>query len=313
MPGVNIVTAADRVFQEFRTDLLAARDAAPRIWPEYAMQIPSSSRSTLHAWLANQSSVREWIGPRQYKGMSTRSWEVVNKKWELSFEFSRDQIEDDLSGLSQQAVMNGRAQGVKWARHEDLYIAQTLEAGISSLCYDGQFFFDTDHPIDPDGVTSGTFDNDLALALSHANYSTALETMMGFKNEDGSPMIMPGGLVLMVPPALATKAKQILEIDMLTPDAAYGVFGNLGASRNPFMGSAKVVVNPYLSESDRWYLLAGGEVLKPIMFQVRRPLEVSEMGPGSSIYFEEEKIRIGGSARYEVSYTLPQLALTSKP
>lgn len=311
--GVNVKAAANRVYQEFRTDFLRANDEAPRNWQGYAMEIPSRSRSTLHAWLANQAVVREWLGPRRARNMSTRTWEVVNRKWELTYEFERDQIEDDLDGLVSAALIEARRSGYKFARHEDLLVAATLEAGITALCWDGQFFFDTDHPIDIDGVTSGTYSNKLNLALSHANFQTALTTMLRWKNEDGSPMVQRGSLALKVPPELELTAKQIVEIDQLTPAAAYGLFGTSGVSKNPLVGAAKLDVDQYLTDTTAWYLLASDGPVKPLMLQRRRPLEIVEEGEGSALYFEEEKIRIGSSARYTASYTLPQLGLYSKP
>jgi phage major head subunit gpT-like protein len=312
MSGLNVVApAVDHLFQEFRTDLFKAIDEAPEEWRDYAMEVPSSSRSSLHAWLANQAVVEEAIGPMKFKGMSSRSWEVLNRKWRLGFEFDRDQIDDDLSGLTSSALMQARAMGGKFVRHQNLLLAATREAGTSALCHDGQFFYDTDHPIDVDGVTSGTFDNDLALALTHANANTALTGMMNYKNVDGSPMVPMQGIVCRVPTALAMTAKQIFEIDTLTPAAAYGLFGTSGASKNPLVGRARVVVDQYLTVTNAWYLDAIDGPIKPFMLQSRRPLEMEEQGPGSPIYFEEEKIRFKGSARYAASYTLPQLSLRS--
>lgn len=311
--SVTYKAALARVFQELRTDLFKALDAAPRMWPDIAMEVPSRSRSTLHAWLGTSATVREWVGKRIARHFGSRTWEVINKKYELTFEFERDQIDDDLEGLGAQAVMQARDMGEKFARHEDKLIADTLEAGISAECYDGQFFFDTDHPIDPDNAAAGTFDNDRTLALTHANFRTIHMAMMRFKNEDGSPLVMPQGLILEVPPELALEAQQIVEIPDLTPSAAYGLFGTSGVSKNPLVGKARVHVNPNLTDTTRWYLLAGGGVVKPLMLQRRRPLEVEEIGEGSEIWFEEEKWKVGGSARYTASYTLPQLAITSKP
>ena len=64
-----------------------------------AVEVPSVGKSTLHAWFLNQSRVREWIGPRQYNNLSSKTWEVFNKDYELSYQFHRNQIDDDLEGL----------------------------------------------------------------------------------------------------------------------------------------------------------------------------------------------------------------------
>ena len=312
--SVKLVPAANRVYQEFRTDFFKSLDAAPSLWPEYAMEMPSTSKSTLHAWLANNGSVREWLGPRRAKQMSTRSWEIVNKKYELSYAFERDQIDDDLSGLLASAIASARDQGEKWARHADTLMATVLEAGTTALCWDGQFFFDTDHPVDIDSYGStATYSNSESNALTFANFNTAMVTLRGWKNEEGSPLVMASGLILMVPPALALTAKQIVEIDTLTPGTAYGLFGTAGVSKNPFVGAARVVVNQFLTDTTRWYLIASGMSMKPLVLQRRRPLELGDSGTSSDLYWKEEKIEIGGSARYNGSYGLPQLAYTSKP
>ena len=308
--SVKIQNTINRVYQEMRVDALKEFDAAPRVWREYGMEVPSSSRSTIYVWIANQASVREWLGPRVAKDMGSRTWEVVNRKWELTFQFDRDQIDDDTSVLVSQALMQARDAGEKFARHEDLLMAQTLEAGLTANCWDGQFFFDTDHPVDFDGYVSGTYSNKrTTTALNHANFNTVMTDFLGFKNADGSPMVLPGGFVLVIPPALKLTATQIVGVQSLTAAASYGLFGTSGASDNPLYGSARVVVNPFLTSTTRWFLIAAGSVIKPIMLQRRRPLEMQEIGPGSDLWFEEEKIKIGGSARYTASYTLPQLAI----
>lgn len=314
--SVNTSSAIARIFQEFDTEMIKAFDEAPRLWPAIAMEVPSSSRSTLHTWLVDQSVVREWLGKRVLNSFGTRYWEVVNRSWELSYEFEVNQIRDDLSGLVAQAVMRARSNGAKWARHQDLLIAQVLEAGTSKNCYDGQFFFSTSHPTDLEGITSGTYSNLLtgSNALSHAAFNTALVTQAGYKLEDGSPMVPPGAkLNLVVPPALRLAGTQIVKSASLTPAAAYGLYGTTGASDNPFVGAAELQVNPYLTSTTAWYLTVDDAGVKPIMFQRRQEIETAEVGIDSEFYFNEKKVKIGGDARYEASYTMPQLAIKCTP
>lgn len=312
--SVVIKTAANRIFQEFRRDYMAELDQAPTLWRDYAAEVPVSGKSSLFMWLANQASVREWIGPRQHKNLSTRTWEVTHRTWELSYEFDARQIADDIEGVTASAVTAARNFGQKFARHEDSLVASVLEAGVSTNCWDGQYFFDTDHPVDIDGVTSGTWDNDLGLTLNHTNFNTAQVTMLGWKNPDGSPMLPVGGnWLLMVPPALKLQGQQVVEVPNLTAAASIGLFGTGGMNSNPFYGAARLVVNQYLTDTTRWYLLYSSGDMKPLLFLRKQALEVEEIGPGSELYYNERKIQIGGSARYDVTYGIPQLALTSKP
>ncbi len=314
--SVNTQAAINRIYQEFDTTLLKSFDEAPVIWPAYAMEMPSSARSTIHAWLGDQAVVREWFGKRKLNSMGTRNWEVVNRNWELSYGFDVNQIADDLSGLTAAAVMRARSDGRKWARHQDLLVAATLEAGTSKNCYDGQAFFSTSHPNDIEGITSGTFSNLLtgSNALSHAAFNTAMVQMHSYKLEDGSPMVPPGSRFnLIVPPALRLAGLQIVKEASLTPAAAYGLYGTSGASDNPFVGAATLVENAFLTSTTAWYLTVDDAGIKPLVFQRRQGVEVNELGIGSQLYFDEKKVQIGMDARYEASYTFPQLAIRCTP
>ncbi len=314
MSGINTESAINRVFQEYSTELLKELDAAPEVSSKYAMEVPSSSRSTLHGWLADQSSVKEWLGKRKVQTMGTRHWEVINRHFELTYGFDVNQISDDLSGLVAQAVMKARSNQSKWARHKDLLCAQALEAGTSVNCYDGQFFFDSDHPTDLEGITTGTFDNTISGALSFANAYVALKRLRSFKNSDGSPMVPPGTkLKLMHPPALMDSVDAILNTKQLTTAASYALFGNGGTSDNPLYDRMEPVENQYLTSDTAWYVIAEADGIKPVMFQRRQAIETREQGFGSRIYFEENKVEIGTDARYEASVTLPQLALRGAP
>ncbi len=314
MSGINTESAINRVFQEYSTELIKELDAAPEVSSKYAMEVPSSSRSTLHGWLADQSSVKEWNGRRKVQSMGTRHLEVINRHFELTYGFDVNQIVDDLSGLVAQAVMKARSNQSKWARHKDLLCAQTLEAGVSTNCYDGQFLFDTDHPTDLEGLTSGTFDNTISGALGFTTLYTALKRQKGFKNSDGSPMVPPGTkLKLMYPSALMDTVDSILSTKSLTSAATYALFGTSGASDNPLYDKLEPVENQYLTSDTAWYVVAEADGIMPIMFQRRQAIETREQGYGSAIYYAENRVEVGTDARYEAAGTLPQLILRGAP
>ena len=56
----------------------------------------------------------------------------------------RNDIEDDQIGVYAPMI-----QGLAWAarQHPDLLVFALLKAGFATACYDGQYFFDTDHPL----------------------------------------------------------------------------------------------------------------------------------------------------------------------
>jgi hypothetical protein len=49
------------------------------------------------------------------------------------------------------------------------------------------------------------------------------------------------------------------------------------------------------------------------MFQRRQGTESNELGPGSQLYFDRKEYSIGQDARYEASYTHPQLMFRFEP
>lgn len=310
-------SAANRIFQQFDTEFIRALEGAQSAWRQFAIEVPSSSRSTLHAWLANTSAfVREWQDSRILNEFQTLTWEVVNRKWELSWSFYEDQLRDDESGLVAMALQQARGMAIKWQEHEDSLVATTVQNGKTSLCFDGQDFFAASHPTDPTGVVSGTYSNLLtAKPLNYANLITALQTMRAYKLPDGSPWVGPNTKIkLLVDATNVEAAKQLVGIPWSTPAAAYGVVGTSGPSMNILAGVVEPVYNGWFNnQAGVWYLAAENAGMRPIMFQRRQAVETQELGPGSPQYFDRKMYSIGQDARYAASYTHPQLMIRVEP
>lgn len=308
--------AANRIYQEFDTEFLQMLNISPRVWQSFAMEIPSSSRSTLHAWLSDEAQVREWKGSRILNEMGTLIWEVVNRDWEISWKFREQQIKDDLAGLVALAIQRARGYAQKWARHEDTLVATTVQAGVSKACYDGQNYFSTTHPTDPLGISSGTFSNYFtAKPLNMPNLITLLQAVRSLKLPDGAPWIGPQTKLKLVHEATNEfVAKQLCESKWFTPATAYALSGTTGASENLVVGVCEPVLNTYMNnEAGVWYLSAEDAGLRPIMLQRRQGVESQEVGPGSQFYFDRKEYQIGQDARYEASYTHPQLMFRVEP
>lgn len=122
--------------------------------PQYlriATEVPSSSASNTYGWLSDLPEIKEWIGERQLAVLSQQGYTVTNKTWESSIRVKRETMEDDQLGqFSIIATGFGRKIGV----FPDSLAFKLLSEGFSSLCFDGQYFFDTDHP-----MAGGTYSN----------------------------------------------------------------------------------------------------------------------------------------------------------
>lgn len=68
---------------------------------------------------------------------------IVNRKFESTISVSREKIEDDQYGIFAPVFQQ---MGRMTATHPDTLIFPLLKSGLTESCYDGQFFFDTNHP-----------------------------------------------------------------------------------------------------------------------------------------------------------------------
>ena len=132
------------MFTGFNTLFNGAFSGADTYYKKVAMVVPSSGRDETYGWMNQQSGMREWIGPRVVKNLSLSSYTIKNRKFEDTISVPREDIEDDKYGvLGPYVAEMGRAA----AEHPDQLLAELLATGFAAACYDGQFFFDTDHPV----------------------------------------------------------------------------------------------------------------------------------------------------------------------
>ncbi|MGZ8915826.1 MAG: Mu-like prophage major head subunit gpT family protein [Methylobacter sp.] len=146
--GTNIAS----LFQGFNTSFNKGQQGAPSRYKEVAMVVPSTTSETTYGWLGEFPGLREWLGDRVIKNLESHGYTIKNKLFESSVKVKRTDIEDDQYGIYGPLMEEmGRAAGV----HPDELIFALLELGFSTLCYDGQNFFDTDHPVGgEEGVTN---------------------------------------------------------------------------------------------------------------------------------------------------------------
>ncbi|GEO82276.1 Mu-like prophage major head subunit gpT family protein [Pararhodospirillum oryzae] len=128
----------------FKVLYQGAFDAAPSDWDKIATEVPSTTRQQTYAWLGTTTRFREWIGDRVIQNLGTHQYSIVNKPFENTVEVNRDDIEDDQLGVYRPLVTQ-MAQDAK--THPDELVFRLLAAGFTTPCYDGQYFFDTDHPV----------------------------------------------------------------------------------------------------------------------------------------------------------------------
>jgi phage major head subunit gpT-like protein len=151
----------------------------------------SNQESETYKWLGQAPQMREWIGGRQAKALRDAGVTITNKTFEATLEVLLDEIRRDKTG---QVMVRVRELAQRTNGHWAKLLTELLIAGESTACYDGQFFFDTDHS----EHDSGTQSNDLTSDITTTTAPTAgeaetailksMEAIIGFKDDQGEPM-----------------------------------------------------------------------------------------------------------------------------
>jgi phage major head subunit gpT-like protein len=142
------------MFRGFQTIFQKAFDGADSQWNKIAMRVPSSASEEKYAWLGQVTRFREWLGDRVIQNLMSYDYTIKNKSFENTVGIDRDDIEDDKLGIYSPLIQQ---LGMDSKQHPDELTFALLAAGFASLCYDGQYFFDTDHPVlGVDGVVTST-------------------------------------------------------------------------------------------------------------------------------------------------------------
>jgi len=134
------------LFTAFRKDFQDGIGLAESQWEKLATFIQSTSASNTYGWLGQFPKLREWVGSRVVKSMKAQAYQIVNDKYEGTVGILRTDIEDDNLGVYSPLMQEmGRA---AMDQRNDI-VFDLVKNGDANECYDGQFFFDDEHPVYP--------------------------------------------------------------------------------------------------------------------------------------------------------------------
>jgi phage major head subunit gpT-like protein len=290
------------------------REHTPVFYRQLALEVPSSTSENRYPWMASIPKVREWLGERVLHGVAARAYTLANRKFELSIKLERDRIEDNQIALFTPTLQLFAQEVAKWP--DDL-LMELLKNAQTQACWDGQPFFHAAHPVNPDKASAGTYGNlYLSKPLTPANYDEVRREMFVRKDENGRILrVTPSHLV--VPPALETAARQILNADMVAPGTAVGTNAAGAHQQNVLKGSAQLMVIPELSElpdgDGTWMLLDLTKPIKPFLFQLRRSPEFKALdSPTSENVIMREEYIYASDMRGNCGFGLPFLASKAK-
>lgn len=295
----------DSIFTGLKTIFNNTLKAMPGNWQATAMEVASTGAGEDYAWLSRFPKMRKWVGEKFVKLLEAGKYYKKNEDWETTIGVDRNDIEDDRLG-----IYNTQAMGAAEAAGElrDIIVDDLKNGAFTNTCMDGQYFYDTDHPLkNSDGAVSSLSNKGTAalsaatLAAATASYGAARQAVMGFTDSEGMPLrLIPD--TLEVPPALETVARILCEKDKLVDN-----------SPNPFQGTAKVLVNPALTSSTAWMLhVTSKQSVKPFIIQMRKePVFVSQTDMSADDVFNKREFKYGAEARATGLYGFWQLSYGS--
>lgn len=292
----------------------------------WALKIGSYFRSDQmsedYRWLGMAPAMREWVGGRLAKGLRSQNYVILNKPYEATLEVLVDEMRRDKTG---QIMVRVNELADRTADHWESLLSTLILNGAATVCYDGQYFFDTDHS---EG-DSGTQSNSITVTLStlpivagpdkgtpHAPSAEqfrhaimkAVQQIYGFKDDQGEPINgRARSFLIMVPVAAWDVAASAVSL----PNLAMGESNLLPALARSQGLSFEVVPNPRLDSA--WGLAGSPEQIefavfradgnvKPFLLQEEKGVVMEAIAEGSEYAFLNKRYLYGVDAMRNVGY-----------
>lgn len=290
--------AIDAVFVNLKTTFHKAFESAESNWQKVAMLAPSTGRRNDYAWLSNFPKMQRWVGDKVVKRLAAHMYSIENLDWEATIEVLRNDIEDDNLGIYEPQA---RMAGWSAAQLPDELVFELVAGAFTGLCYDGQYFCDTDHLVAGASVSNkGTAAlSGATLAAAQGSFGAARTAMRKFKDEDGRPLGVNPNLLL-VPAALEDTARALVSVERLED-----------GKPNPYKNAAEVEVSGRLTSDTAWFLLDTTKPIKPFIYQERKkPVLVEQTGTEEAVFMRGAYL-FGVEARGAAGYGLWQLCYGS--
>lgn len=234
-----------------------------------AMKIESDQASETVAWLGNAPALREFVDGRSPAELRENGFIITNKDYEGSIKVKPKDLRRDKTGQLRIRI----GQLTKRATdHPAALLSTLILAGASTNCYDGQYFFDTDHSEGDSGTQSNSITYDVTTTTAPTSDEfgeavlAAIVKIMGFLDDRGQPMNQDASeFDVMVPipfVGIALKAVSALL-------GSGGATATLPALAGRF--KINVVPNPRLTWTTKFAVFRSDDVAKPFILQEEVP------------------------------------------
>ena len=274
---------------------------------QVSMLFQSDQESETYKWLGMSPAMREWIGGRHAKGFRENGITIANKKFEATLEVPVDWMRRDKTG---QIMVRVDELVDRTVTHWQSLLSANIANAESTVAYDGQYFFDTDHS---EG-NSGTQDNDITVDISavpaavHGSTTApsaeemrtmilqGVEQMLGFKDDRGEPINeMARSFLVMVPTAWFSTAAAAIRNPVVGG-------GDTNVMTNLDGYSFSLAVNPRLTWTDKLAVFRTDGSVAPFIRQEEEGVTVQAVAEGSELEFEHDLHHYGVKALRNTGY-----------
>ncbi len=265
----------------------------------------SDQDSEEYKWIGQSPMMREWIGGRNAKGFLDQGVTIKNKHYEATIEFLKKDLRRDKTPQTMARIQElADRTNAHWAS----LLSTLITDAESTTCYDGQFFFDTDHS---EG-SSGTQDNDITVDISTLPVSVAGTTtapsveemqqtilkgiaqILSFKDDRAEPMNENAeNFLVMVPTALS-----LITMNALTMPRGTGVSEQVV----PVNMNISMAQNTRLTWTDKIAVFRTDGVVKPFIRQEEMAVQIKAKAEGSEYEFDNDAHQYGVDTWRNVGY-----------
>jgi len=278
----------------------------------------SDQSSETYSFLGQSPTMRKWVGGRQANSFAGNGITILNDHYESTIEIKKKDARRDKTGQIRARIdeWTDRAQ-THWAT----LISTLIVNGATSLCYDGQYFFDTDHSEGASGSQSNKIDADISAfpAALHGSATDpsieemqqaiilAISKILGFVDDKGEPMNEnASGFTVMVPVGLM-KAGLGAVNGMVPAMSVQNLNPNFLSNLN-----VKVAMNTRLttaSWTDKFVVFRDDSPIKALIRQTEQEVELKMKAEGSEFEFDNDAWQMGIDAWRGVGYGYWQRAI----
>jgi len=274
--------------------------------PGISNYFDSDQESETYKWLGQAPQMQEWIGGRKAKGFTDNGLTIVNKTFEATLEVLMDEIRRDKTG---QVMARVRELAQRTNSHWAKLLSTLIINGASSVCYDGQFFFDTDHQEGDSGVQSnmvnasaGAPTKPTAGQMEDAILST-IEQILSLKDDQGEPINEDAkNFLVMVPVSFMKSAAGAIGSEIII-DSSTSRSNNIKTLGSMGGFNIELAVNARLNSfTDKFATFRTDADTHALIRQEEEGVMVDAIAEGSELEFNERKHHYGVSAIRNVGY-----------